>query len=92
MLDIPRELFLMICTYLSPQDLAKLTLSRNTYVTTQPVLYRTVKLPTYTALIKFTRTLMQAPVVSHLTQRYSFSGVLLALTKQQINCDSQDYG
>jgi hypothetical protein len=70
LLDIPRELFLMICTYLSPQDLAKLTLaSRNTYVTTQPVLYRSVKLPTYTALVKLTRTLVQAPVVSRLTQR-----------------------
>lgn len=70
LLDIPRELFLMICTYLSPQDLAKLTLaSRNTYVTTQPVLYRSVKIPTYTALVKLTRTLVQAPVVSRLTQR-----------------------
>lgn len=70
LLDIPRELFLMICTYLSPRDLAKLTLaSRNTYVTTQPVLYRSVKLPTYTALVKLTRTLVQAPVVSRLTQR-----------------------
>ena len=68
--DIPRELFLIICTYLSPQDLAKLTLvSRNTYVATQPVLYRTVELPTYKALIKLTRTLMQAPVASRLTQR-----------------------
>jgi hypothetical protein len=70
LLDIPRELFLMICTYLSPQDLAKLTLaSRNTYVTTQSVLYTSVKLPTYTALVKLTRTLVQAPVVSRLTQR-----------------------
>lgn len=69
-LDIPRELFLMICTYLSPQELAKLTLaSRNTYVTTQPVLYKSVKLPTYAALVKLTRTLVQAPVVSRLTQR-----------------------
>jgi hypothetical protein len=68
--DIPRELFLIICTYLSPQDLAKLTLvSRNTYVATQPVLYRTVELPTYKALIKLTRTLMRAPVASRLTQR-----------------------
>jgi hypothetical protein len=70
LIDIPRELFLMICTYLSPQDLAKLTLaSRNTYVTTQAVLYRSVKLPTYTALVKLTRTLVQAPAVSRLTQR-----------------------
>jgi len=73
LLDIPRELFLMICAYLSAQDLAKLTLvSRNTYVTTQPVLYGDVTLPTCAALVKFTRTLVQAPVVSHLTQRYSF--------------------
>ena len=70
LLDIPRELFLMVCTYMSPQDLAELTLvSRNTYVTTQPVLYRTVELPTYKALIKLTRTLVKAPVVSCLTQR-----------------------
>lgn len=70
LLDIPRELFLMICTYLSPQDLTKLTLvSRNTYVATQPVLYKTVTLPTYAALVKFTRTLVAAPVVSSLTRR-----------------------
>ena len=70
LLDIPRELFLMISTYLSPRDLAKLTLvSRNTYVTAQPVLYRTVELPTYKALIKLTRTLVKVPVVSCLTQR-----------------------
>ena len=60
----------MICAYLSPQDLAKLTLvSRNTYVTTQAVLYTDVTLPTYAALVKLTRTLVQPPVVSRLTQR-----------------------
>jgi hypothetical protein len=70
LLDIPRELFLIICAHLNPQHLAKLTqVSRNTYVTTQPVLYKSVSLPTYTALVKLTRTLVQAPVVSHLTQR-----------------------
>jgi len=70
LLDIPRELFLMICAYLGARDLAKLTLvSRNTYVTTQPVLYRNVTLPTYPALVKLTRALVKAPVVSHLTQR-----------------------
>lgn len=71
LLDIPRELFLMVCALLSPQDLAKLTaVSRNLYVATQPVLYQNVTISTYSHLVKFTRTLVKAPVVSRLTQRY----------------------
>jgi hypothetical protein len=70
LLDIPRELFLMICASLTPQDLANLTaVSRNTYVATLPVLYHSVTLSNHAALVKFTRTLVKSPVVSQLTQR-----------------------
>jgi cystathionine beta-lyase family protein involved in aluminum resistance len=70
LLDIPRELFLMVCAHLTTQDLAKLTaVSRNTYVATQSVLYHSVALTNHKALVKFTRTLVKSPVVSKLTQR-----------------------
>jgi hypothetical protein len=71
LLDILRELFLEIFASPTPKDLAALTaVSRNTYVATQPVLYENVILSTYSALVKFTRTLVKSPVVSQLTQRY----------------------
>lgn len=71
LLDMPRELFLMVCTFLDARDLAKLSAaSRNIYVATQPVLYQNVTIPTYEALVKLTRTLVKTPVVSQLTQRY----------------------
>jgi len=72
MLELPRELYLMICSYLEPTDLTKLAgVSRDTYLAVQQPLYARINITAYASLIKLVNTLQRVPVVSHIssTQR-----------------------
>lgn len=71
LLDIPRELYLSICTYLEQPELLGLSaVSRFAYIATQSPLYQNVRVSTYPGLIKLTRTLNERPVVTFHTPRY----------------------
>jgi hypothetical protein len=71
LLDLPRELFLLVCDQLPVLDLASLSqCSRMHYLATQESMYSKIALKTYNALVKLTWTMMRTPVVSLLTTKY----------------------
>lgn len=65
MLELPRELYLIICSDLTPTELAKLAgVTRDHYLAVQQPLYARVKITKYSNLIKLVDTLRRVPVVS----------------------------
>lgn len=71
LLDLPPELFLIICADLGQRDFSRLSMvSRLAYLTTQSLLYQRVTISTYAGLINLVRTLGESPVLTYLDQRY----------------------
>ncbi|KAK3075595.1 hypothetical protein LTR53_000933 [Teratosphaeriaceae sp. CCFEE 6253] len=65
MLDLPRELYLMVCSYLQPTDLASLAgITRDHYLAVQEPLYTTIRIAVYSHLVRLVETLGRIPVVS----------------------------
>ena len=70
MLELPRELYLEICSYLEPKDLTHLArLSRDHYLAVQQPLFRHVSVYSYKALVKLHTTILTIPVVSHISPK-----------------------
>ena len=68
MLQLPRELYLEICSYLQPPVLANLSgVSRDHYLAVQEPLYARIRITKYKNLIKLVNTLQKAPLVSFIT-------------------------
>ncbi|KAH9827747.1 hypothetical protein Tdes44962_MAKER09654 [Teratosphaeria destructans] len=64
-LDLPRELFLSVCSYLAPTELTSLAgVSRDNYLAVQQPLFHRIQLTRYGNLIKLVHTLQQIPIVS----------------------------
>ncbi|KAK1054058.1 hypothetical protein LTR33_014304 [Friedmanniomyces endolithicus] len=64
-LDLPRELYLMVCTYLQPTDLARLAgVSRDHYLAAQEPLYTAITITSYGRFVKLVDILRRVPVVS----------------------------
>ena len=69
-LDLPRELYLIICSNLSPTDLTRLAgVSRDHYLTAQGPLFSRIHLTSFSALVKLVGTLMKVPVVSQISPK-----------------------
>lgn len=67
-LDLPRELYLEVCSYLQPSDLTGLAgVSRDSYLAVQGPLYTSIKITAYGNLIKLVHTLKGVPVVSQVS-------------------------
>ncbi|KAK5130072.1 hypothetical protein LTR08_002505 [Meristemomyces frigidus] len=67
-LDLPRELYLDVCSYLEPFDLSKLArVSRDHYSAVQGPLYARIRITSYQSLVKLVHTLPRVPVVSHIS-------------------------
>ncbi|KAI5361758.1 Putative F-box domain-containing protein [Septoria linicola] len=65
MLQLPRELYLECCAYLTPTDLTKLSrVSRDHYLAVQESLYGHVGITTFPQLVNLVRTVGRAPIVS----------------------------
>jgi len=69
MLELPRELYLMICEYLKPTtDLTRLAgVCKDHYLAVQQPRYREVNITSYRSLIELVQTLQKVPVVSHIS-------------------------
>lgn len=68
MLELPRELYLVVCSYLTPTDVAKLAgVSRDHYLATQQPLYARINITAYGLLIRLVDTLRRVLVVSHIS-------------------------
>ncbi|KAK0364388.1 hypothetical protein LTR91_024866 [Friedmanniomyces endolithicus] len=64
-LDLPRELYLIVCTHLQPTDLARLAgVSRDHYLAAQEPLYTSITITSYSRFVKLVDTLRRVPVVS----------------------------
>ncbi|KAK5125257.1 hypothetical protein LTR85_000933 [Meristemomyces frigidus] len=67
-LDLPRELYLEVCSYLKPTELTKLAgVSRDSYLAVQQPLYARINIKEYGNLIKLVHTLRGVPVVSQVS-------------------------
>lgn len=74
MLDLPRELYLMVCSYLTPTELSKLAgVSRDHYLAIQEPLFRHIRVTSHARLVKLVGTLMKVPVVSTISKKYYFN-------------------
>ncbi len=70
-IDLPREIYLMVCALLTTTDLTKLaSISRDHYLAVQQPLYSSIRIISYKALVKLVGSSVKAPVVSHLTPKY----------------------
>ncbi|KAF2769422.1 hypothetical protein EJ03DRAFT_336283 [Teratosphaeria nubilosa] len=64
-LDLPRELFISVCSYLAPTELTKVAgVSRDHYLAVQQPLYNRIQLTKYGNLVKLVHTLQRVPIVS----------------------------
>ena len=69
-LDLPRELFLEVCSQLAPTEVTGLgAVCRDLYLAVQQPLYSRIRLTSYGSLVKLIGTLTKSPVVSKLTAR-----------------------
>ncbi|TKA22383.1 hypothetical protein B0A50_08265 [Salinomyces thailandicus] len=67
-LDLPRELYLEVCSYLTVPDLTRTArLCRDHYLAVQQPLYTDIKIETHSKLIKLVETLTKTPTVSHIS-------------------------
>lgn len=67
-MDLPREIYLMVCAYLSPQDLARLALlGKDCYLAVQQPLYDHVDITAWEQLTRLCRALTGIPIVSHIS-------------------------
>ncbi|KAK5686181.1 hypothetical protein LTS10_002296 [Elasticomyces elasticus] len=65
LLDLPRELYLIITSHLQPTDLTHLAgVTRDHYLAAQEPLYTDVKITAYSRFVKLVDTLRKVPVVS----------------------------
>ncbi|EME40232.1 hypothetical protein DOTSEDRAFT_28137 [Dothistroma septosporum NZE10] len=70
MLELPRELYLMICDYLSPRDLARLAeVTQDHYLATQQPLFRAIKITAFGNLVKLVHTITKPPIVSTVSKK-----------------------
>ncbi|KAK5114342.1 hypothetical protein LTR62_002594 [Meristemomyces frigidus] len=68
MLDLPRELYLIICSDLTPPELARLGgVSKDHYLAVQQALYNHIAIDSYSRLVKLVETLAKVPVVSRIS-------------------------
>ncbi|KAK4540903.1 hypothetical protein LTR36_008845 [Oleoguttula mirabilis] len=67
-LDLPRELYLEVCSYLKHTDLTRLAgVSRDSYLAVQEPLYARIRITAYGNLVKLVHTLRGVPVVSQIS-------------------------
>lgn len=70
LLQLPRELYLMVANLLAPVELTKLAgVSRDNYLAAQQPLYTNIRLTSYSSLVKLVGTLMKVPMVSHISAK-----------------------
>ncbi|CZT15321.1 uncharacterized protein RCC_12043 [Ramularia collo-cygni] len=70
MLTLPRELYLIVCSYLSPSDLSSLAgMSKDYYLSVQESLFAQIDITSFGKLVKLVATLMKPPVVSKISAR-----------------------
>ena len=70
LLQLPRELYLMVANLLTPVELTKLAgVSRDNYLAAQQPLYTNIRLTSYSSLVKLVGTLMKVPMVSHISAK-----------------------
>lgn len=69
-MDLPREIYLMLCACLTPQDLARLALvGKDCYLAVQQPLYNQVNITTWEQLPRLCRALNGIPVVSNISAK-----------------------
>lgn len=74
MLELPRELYLMTCDYLSPSDLARLArVTKDHYLAVQQPLFKTIRINTFGNLVKLVHTITKPPIVSTISKKYVIS-------------------
>lgn len=70
MLDLPRELYLIVCSHLSTRELTWLAgVSRDHYLAVQQPLFSRITTKSFSALVKLVSTLTKTPVVSHISSK-----------------------
>lgn len=70
MLELPRELYLIVCDYLTPVELSKLAgVSRDNYLAAQEPLYSNIKITSFEQLVKLVGSLTKPPVVSNISPK-----------------------
>lgn len=70
MLELPRELYLMICDYLSPKDLARLAcVTKDHYLAAQQPLFKTIRITAFGNLVKLVSTITKPPIVSSISKK-----------------------
>ena len=70
MLELPRELYLMICDYLSPRDLAQLArVNKDHYLAAQQPLFKNIKITAFGNLVKLVHTITKPPIVSIISKK-----------------------
>lgn len=70
MLDLPRELYLMICSDLGTKELKQLAgVSRDHYLAVQQPLFLRARITSFGALVKLVSTLTKPPVVSQISTK-----------------------
>lgn len=69
-MDLPREIYLMVCAYLTPHDLARLALvGKDCYLAVQQPLYDQVDITTWEQLPRLCRAFAAYPVVSQISAK-----------------------
>ena len=72
MLELPWELYLLICNFLTPIELTRLAgVSRDHYLAVQQPLFSRVQITSFGALVKLVGTLLKAPIVSRISPKYA---------------------
>lgn len=70
MLALPRELYLIICSHLSPTDLARLAgMSKDYYMSVQEPRFSHINIDSFSKLVKLVGTLTKPPAVSQISAR-----------------------
>ena len=69
-LDLPRELYLMVCSYLTPTQLTQLAgVSRDHCLAVQQPLFAQIRLTSYAALVRLVSALTKVPIVSRISKK-----------------------
>lgn len=70
-MDLPREIYLMVCTYLTPKEyICMAAVSKDYYLAVQQPLYDHIEVDAWEKLPRLVRTLTSVPVVSHISAKY----------------------
>lgn len=83
LLDLPRELYLLVCANLTTTSLTNLAVvSRDHYLAVQAPLFSRIVLTSYGALIKLEGPLTRVPVVSRISPKYDLVRALTKLSEK----------